>query len=163
MSNHLTREVNNVKRHFQVNKNTQEILVNDSLFATVTHMMIFRVVLFISICLSLANGSDFVVGGKVMDIFFLTNYLMKLGYFPNWSPTLACHSLPVSAFDPSPYTHVWYVFLCDTKIYIVFIILIIIKVCFWNSGYQYMGTKCRWGWEPWWYPLWLSSSETKLF
>jgi len=38
-----------------------------------------------------------------------SNYIVG-GYFPNWAPYLACHSLPVSAFDPSPYTHIWYAF-----------------------------------------------------
>lgn len=32
------------------------------------------------------------------------------GYFPNWSDQLGCHDLPVSEFDSSPYTHVWYAF-----------------------------------------------------
>eukprot|EP00026_Physarum_polycephalum_P008520 Phypoly_transcript_08608.p1 GENE.Phypoly_transcript_08608~~Phypoly_transcript_08608.p1 ORF type:complete len:372 (+),score=62.03 Phypoly_transcript_08608:223-1338(+) len=38
-----------------------------------------------------------------------SNYIVG-GYFPNWSAGLACHGLPVSSFDSSPYTHIWYAF-----------------------------------------------------
>jgi chitinase len=45
----------------------------------------------------------------LVDVFGASNYVVG-GYFPNWSPDLACHGLPVSEFDASPYTHVWYAF-----------------------------------------------------
>jgi len=53
-----------------------------------------KVVLVCALLATVRASADYIVGG----------------YFPNWSAGLACRGLPVSAFNSSPYTHIWYAF-----------------------------------------------------
>lgn len=43
------------------------------------------------------------------------------GYFPSWGPYQACNSTTVADFDPSPYTHVWYVGFVGVVVFVIIV------------------------------------------
>ncbi len=68
-----------------------------------------------------ARGAGYVVGGTIDGEVCgkCYNLLLFTGYFPNWSGDLACHKMPVSAFNATPYTHVWYVTIISSTVHII--------------------------------------------